>query len=304
MKKIIIVLSYCLLVKLSFGQLILDDEKFKVDKNVVAQVKEFKLGFLLGRETRLINSKEEALMTFSTKTYNTLQTGYTNYINIFVPSINDSIQMYNADFEILVNYKGYKGIQEKHWATFVNINNLLNLDGSLNIENVKATKFKYPFQVIKEINEKNAYTTLCANQLKTPTNRDRNTKVVLKEKNRNLIFDTTSITYTVEHNNTLIGEITARGLTTFVANERSEIDYKVKFLPKRTDIPLSYKFKNTSGCEIAFYDGATKKLYTLRAGEWFNVLKQIIKDNKEDLIKTRIEYISTMADHLISLGFY
>ena len=131
-------------------QLIVDDNEFLVGKTTVAKVKEVKLGFLQGREAQLFNSKNELLLKLPTrtKTLSVSPPNYLNYLEIFIPSINDSIQI---SFESLQadGLKFSMSPDEDKIAEYLFMKNIVNEDGSLNMESIKLLKEQYPLTVLQ-----------------------------------------------------------------------------------------------------------------------------------------------------------
>jgi hypothetical protein len=286
----------------------LDGETFKNNGVKIGEIKEVKLGFLQGKAIRLLNEQNETLLEFQTKTYviKTPQIDLYDYVNVFVNAKNDSIQFEMDTFKILVGCKGYKSLKKKDWAAFVNNFNLLNTDGSLNYDSLKKVKERYPKLILKEFLDKQNERKACIKQLLTPTNRKNTIKAIVTETSRTIEGDMTVINYKVEHDSVILGYVIGKGYSTFAANERAEIDYKVKFLPKITDIPFSYEIYNTQvNCMAARYDGATKKLYPVCKDklDFYSLKKDILKDNTES-IQTRTALVGAMIDCLILWGLY
>jgi|GEM_PF-3650467 len=286
-----------------------DDNEFKVDKKVVAKVKSVKLGGFQGREMRLLGANDEMLLGIPVQT---LTVGnpprYINYASITVPSLNDSIQIYMDSLQADGVKIGLAAPNEEAWADYFFRKKIVNEDGSLNMDNVKALKARYPIGVVQDYNQKAKLAAECAKQINTPTNRDASKTAVVTELSRETSGNDVVIKYKAEHNGTVIGEIIGKGPAVNLANERAEVDFKSKIIYKKADMenqPMSFEIFNTQGCKLATYAGMSKSLATVRAdkGGSHGIMKPIL-DGKAETVKTRLEVVTAMVDYLIKLGYY
>ena len=286
-----------------------DDNEFMIEKKVVAKVKDVKLGAFQGREMRLLGPNDEFLLALPTKSLTVgIPPRYINYAHIFIPALNDSIQIY-IDSLVADGVKiGIASPDDEAWAEYLFRKKIVNDDGSLNIENVKALKARYPIGVVKDYEAKVAMANECAKQIKTPTNRNASILAKITELNRETSGNTVVIKYKIEHDGTVLGEIIGKGPAVNLTNERAEVDFKTKMIYKKSDMenqPMNFEIFNTSGCKVAAYSPMSKVLTTVRAdkGGTHGIMKPIL-DGKVDSVKTRIEVVGAMIDYLIKLGYY
>ena len=143
----------------------LDDNEFMIEKKVIAKVKDVKLGGFQGREMRLLGPNDEILLAMPGKTL-TIGTPprYINYAHIFVPALNDSIQIYMDSLKADGVKLGLTSPDDEAWADYFFRKKIVNDDGSLNIENVKAFDKKgNPLKIAKM--DENSYTIYDATKL-------------------------------------------------------------------------------------------------------------------------------------------
>ena len=312
MKQIFAFIAFAILTFQSFAQenaLKLDDNEFLVGKTVVAKVKEVKLGFLQGREARLFNAKDEVLLHLPTrtKTISVTPPNYINYLEIFIPSINDSIQIRNESLQA-EGLKFSSSPDEDNIAEYLHMKNIVNPDGTLNMESIKALKELYPMTVLQAHEKATAEAAKCNNSIKTPTNRNTTVSAVITETSREVTGDKVVIKYKIEHEGVLLGEIIGKGPAVNLTNERAEVDFKTKLIYKNSDVakfPLAYDITNALGCKVANYVATSKRLYTVRAdkGGYHGIMEPILT-GKAETVKTRIEVVTAMIDYLIKLGYY
>ena len=312
MRKIVFVILWTSISFIASSQgpgLSLDDNEFMIEKKVVAKVKDVKLGGFKGREMRLLGPNDEFLLALPVKTL-TVGTPpkYINYAHIFVPALNDSIQIYIDSMVADGVNIGLTSPDEDAWADYLFRKKIVNDDGSLNIENVKALKARYPIGVVKDYEQKVAYANECAKQIKTPTNRNVSIPARVTELSRETSGNTVEIRYKVEHDGTVLGEITGKGPAVNLTNERAEVDFKTKMIYKKSDMenqPMNFEIFNTQGCKVAAYSPMSKVLTTVRAdkGGTHGIMKPIL-DGKADAVKTRVEVVAAMVDYMIKLGYY
>ena len=290
-------------------QLIVDDNEFLIGKTSIAKVKEVKLGFLQGREARLFNSKEEVLLNLPTrtKTISVSPPSYLNYLEIFIPSINDSIQI---SFENLQadGLKFSLSLTEDNIAEYLFMKNIINNDGSLNMESIKLLKEQYPLTVLQAHEKAAAEAAKCNSSIKTPTSRNNSVSAKVTEISRETIDNKIVIKYKVEHEGAVLGEIVGKGPAVNLTNERAEVDFKSKMFYKKADaenFPLTFDITNALGCKVANYVATSKRLYTVRAdkGGYHGIMSPIL-EGKVDAVKTRIEVLTAMIDYLIKLNYY
>ena len=287
----------------------LDDNEFMIEKKVVAKVKDVKLGGFQGREMRLLGANDEVLLAMPGKTL-TVGTPprYINYAHIFVPALNDSIQIYMDSLKADGVKLGLTSPDDEAWAEYFFRKKIVNDDGSLNIENVKALKARYPIGVVKDYEQKVAVSNKCAKLINTPTNRNISIPAKVTELSRETSGNTVVIKYQAEHDGLMLGEIIANGPLVNLTNERAEVDFKSKVFYKKSDMdnqPMNFEIFNTQGCKVAAYSPMSKVLNTVRAdkGGTHGIMKPVL-DGKVDSIKTRLEVVSAMVDYLIKLGYY
>lgn len=289
--------------------LVLDDEEFKVGKEVVAEVKDVKQGGFLGREKRLVDKKGETLLTLPSRTITEGNPPkYINYAHIFVPALNDSIQIY-VDSLVADGVKtGLAYPNNEEWAKYLFSKNIVNADGTLNIAEIKALKARYPLPVVQDYENKKAYAAKCDNLIRKPTNRNGEVAPVVTETTRTVDGSDVTITYKVEHAGVQLGNITAVGPAVNLENERAEVDFKTKIFYKKDDMakkPMEFTIMNTEGCKVAQYSPMSKALMTTRAdkGGSHGIMKPIL-DGKVETVKTRLEVVTAMVAYLVKLGYY
>jgi hypothetical protein len=289
--------------------LIVDDEEFKVGKEVVAEVKDVKQGGFLGREKRLVNKKGETLLTLPSRTITDGNPPkYTNYAHIYVPALTDSIQINVDSLEADGVKIGLSYPDNEAWAEYLFRKKIVNPDGTLNLEMVKALKARYPIPAIQEYENKKAFANMCIKSINTATYRNLSVASLVTETSRNTNGDQVTITYKVEHEGVQLGNIVAVGHSINLDNERAEVDFKTKIFYKKADMekkPMEFTITNNEGCKIAGYAPMSKVLMTSRAdkGGSHGIMKPIL-DGKVETVKTRLEVLTAMADYLVKLGYY
>lgn len=290
------------------SSLTVNRNEFLVDKKVVAKVKDVKLGSFQGREMRLLGTNDEVLLGIPVKT---LTVGdpprYINYASIFVPALNDSIQIRIDSLKADGVKIGLTSPNEEGWADYLFRKNIVKEDGSLNMESVKALKNRYPIGVVKDYEQKTAFANQCAKIINKPNNRNASIPAKLTELSRETIGNEVVIKYKMEHDGTVLGEITARGNVINLTNERAEVDFKTKIFYKKADLenqPMVFEIVNTQGCTVATYSPTSKTLNTVRAdkGGTHGIMKPIL-DGTAESVKTRLEVVTAMVDYLIKLGY-
>lgn len=311
MKKLSLIPIFAMLVINSIAQtndITLDDEEFLVNKKVVAKVKNVKLGFLQGKEIQLQNESNAILATVNIKSV--VNAAVANdlimYCHIFIPSVNDSIQIYKDSVVAAINKKSglFSSLDEEDWAAYFYKVNFITSGGTLNMDAVKALKQQYPVSVVELNNRKAAEIARCDKSVKKPNIRNFNIPAKITEMSRETTANVITIKYQIEHDGKIIGSVIGIGNPEIVANERAEIDFKMKLLTKKAEIPMTFEFFNADGCSLAHYTPAEKKLYTVRAdkGGWHGIMSPILA-GKVDTIKNRIEIVAGMADYLIQLTY-
>ena len=290
------------------SSLTVNRHEFLVDKKVVAKIKDVKLGSFQGREMRLLGANDEFLLGIPVKT---LTVGnpprYINYASIYVPALNDSIQIRIDSLQADGVKIGLTSPNEAAWADYFFRKNIVNQDGSLNMESIKALKNRYPIGVVKDYEQKTAFASQCNKIINTPTKRNTAMSANITEISRETIGNNVVIKYKVEHDGTVLGEITAKGGVVNLANERAEVDFKPKVFYKKADMenqPMSFEIINPQGCTVATYSPMSKVLNTVRAdkGGTHGIMKPVL-DGKVESIKTRLEVVTAMVDYLIKLGY-
>lgn len=282
--------------------------EFLVDKKVVAKVKDVKLGSFKGREMRLLGPNDEFLLGLPVNTFTVGNPPrYINYASIYGPGVTDSIQIYIDSLQADGVKIGLTSPNEEGWANYLFKKNIVNADGTLNMESIQALKSRYPIGVVKDYEQKTAFANQCAKIINTPTNRNASIPAKLTEVSRQTTGNNVVIKYKIEHDGAVLGEITARGNVINLTNERAEVDFKPKIFYKKSDMenqPMSFEIVNTQGCTVATYSPMSKVLNTARAdkGGTHGIMKPIL-DGKAEAVKTRLEVVSAMVDYLIKLGY-
>ena len=288
--------------------LTVDDNEFKVDKQIVAKVKTAKVeGF--GKELSLLDANDAVLLVLPVKTITIGNPPrYINYASIYVPILKDTIEIFIDSLQADGVKIGLTSPNDDAWADYLFRKNIVNADGTLNVENVKALKARYPLPAPTDYSQKQAAAAACAKQINTPTNRNSNTSVIVTEVNRQTSGATAVIKYKVEFDGAVLGEIIAKGPAVNLANERAEVDFKTKVFYKKSDMenqPMGFDIYNSNGCKVATYSPMSKVLATVRAdkGGTHGIMKPIL-DGKTESVKTRLEVVTAMVDYLVKLGYY
>ncbi len=286
--------------KLSAQELKLNDNKFKIEKAVVATVEKKKDNF------NLVNASGTSLISCEVKRYSAklYTTGTTSDMSTWYvfkfPELGDSAQMASGSLYKEVNVPLF-GPKDETFAKLYFKLGLVNADGTLNKEAAQKFREKFNQNITEEYAKKEAMETMCKEGLKEIVKRDTKKEVTVKEVSRTDIEagKLVQITYEISQDNVVLGTVEVKGHPNTLKDESAEYDYHsgIASLDKNTGT-ADYEFKNSKGCLFAMYITPERNLFTYK--DWVRTpTGKVIGKNQ---VKSRQAFITLIATYLVNSG--